>query len=328
MELYPICDETLTISSSLWYSVSSQGESPSMRVGHTIIHIKEPGSSKGKLYIIGGANPSECFNDIYTLDLNTLQWDKFTHLEQFSARYEHACFKSNKEILIFAGGDQQQNYDDIVAYDYLNNKCRIVELKGAIKPTARTYHNGIAYKDQLVVFGGGNNGKQAVEDSKIYLLNPNNQKWIQLSIKGPSVRHGHVLFNYNDELIYLHGGMNNDTIYSDLWVLNLKQMSWTQLVTDSGPSSRAAHGGVCINKSLYLFGGISPTGSALDDLWKYDIELNKWELIDPFGYKPPCRLDFAYCKIELNDSKQFFMIHGGMDTEGNIFDDCFIIQFD
>ena len=96
------------------------------------------------------------------------------------------------------------------------------------------------------------------------------------------------------------------------------------------------------------------------------LENNQWSLIEIFGYKPPARLDFAYCKIkmphsnvniesslsqlsienngnkadedtktsELNQENEpneknkvsdFFLIHGGMDTEGNIFDDLFFI---
>ena len=61
------------------------------------------------------------------------------------------------------------------------------------------------------------------------------------------------------------------------------------------------------------------------------------------GYKPPSRLDFAYCKAifgvkqnqsnEQNDETKiedqvFLVIHGGMDTEGNFFDDTFLISLE
>jgi hypothetical protein len=87
---------------------------------------------------------------------------------------------------------------------------------------------------------------------------------------------------------------------------------------------------------------------------------NQWFLIEIFGHKPPCRLDFAYCKasiiqtdnekdsdgnqntvepitetlqkesaqVDLKNEKEsiFLVIHGGMDTEGNVFDDFFLIN--
>lgn len=335
MELYPICDESMQITPNLWYSVSGTGESPFMRVGHTCIHLVDE-SPNGKLYFIGGANPSECFNDVYILDLNNLNWDKFTDLVNFeTGRYEHACFKSsNNTIYIFGGANQEKNHNDVILFN-TENKCEKFEALNSITPTARTYHCGVSFKEQLIVFGGGECGKTAVSDSSVYILNPKIKKWISLQLKDdqPDVRHGHVMINHNDEFVYLTGGMNDSRVYDDLWILDLKKMKWKKIESnDVKPCARAAHGAVSINKFLYLFGGMDSDGNVLNDLWKYDIELNKWSIIEIFGYKPPPRLDFAYCKVEIKKNEQYiksyFFIHGGMDNEGNIFDDGFIILLD
>ena len=147
------------------------------------------------------------------------------------------------------------------------------------------------------------------------------------------------MINKNEEIIYLHGGMNGDTIFDDLWALDLKSIAWKKIIfkhDDTKPCARAAHGGISVDKLLFIFGGIDSSGNALNDLWKYDNELNQWSNIEIFGYKPPPRLDFAYCKVKIlendqssnnvNKFKTFFVIHGGMDNEGNVFDDCFIIN--
>lgn len=335
MELYPICDETLNLNANIWYSMSGTGESPFMRVGHTCVHVKDD-TQHGKLYLIGGANPSECFNDVYILDLNTLSWDKLSDIdssELSQGRYEHACFAaSSKYVYVFGGADQEKNYNDLVGLNLEKQQMEKIELAGVVQPEARTYHCGVSFRDQLVVFGGGSSGKTPVNDSNVYIWNPTQKKWISLSLKceQPSVRHGHVMLNYNDELIYMFGGMNNDTLFDDLWVLDLKKMTWNRQTSSDEvkPSARAAHGGVCINNNLYIFGGMDAHGNVLDDLWKYDILTNKWTQLDVFGYKPPARLDFAYCKVSLNESDAFFLVHGGMDNQGNIFDDCFLIKLD
>ena len=122
MEFYPICDETLALSTNLWYSLSGSGESPFMRVGHTIIHyknIQNNNSDRGSLLVIGGANPSECFKDCYSLDLNKLAWDKFEDPKHFeTGRYEHACFQAKDgQVYIFAGADQEKNFNDVIRFD-------------------------------------------------------------------------------------------------------------------------------------------------------------------------------------------------------------------
>lgn len=86
----------------------------------------------------------------------------------------------------------------------------------------------------------------------------------------------------------------------------------------------------------------------VEELYNFQVQ-NQWSFIEIFGYKPPSRLDFAYCKmsfIKSNENKaesseeqavesadqkklyNFLVIHGGMDTEGNVFDDLFIINLE
>ena len=122
-------------------------------------------------------------------------------------------------------------------------------------------------------------------------------------------------------------------------------------------------------------------------------ESNEWSEVEVFGYKPPSRLDFAYCKLSIlnnevvieeassegcdgvsrkekegvghellmankiqeldllmgNEEKKadllkkvvpassvgsemrmfhYLVVHGGMDTEGNVHEDCFLINLE
>lgn len=122
MEIFPIFDENSKITKNIWYSISGDGESPFMRVGHSIVHTKDNSpNSKGKFYIIGGANPSGSFNDVSVLDMDTLSWDKFDDdLENFEkGRYEHACLldNQNNQILIFGGSNEDGALNDFLKFD-------------------------------------------------------------------------------------------------------------------------------------------------------------------------------------------------------------------
>jgi Rab9 effector protein with kelch motifs len=288
MELYPIIDDTFKINPNIWYNLKGNGEHPMMRVGHTVNHIIDSNTNdkddRGKLYFIGGANPSGCFNDVYIFDLNTLSWDKIEDVKNFeTGRYEHASLSIDKQIYIFGGADQQETFNDILNFNTESNQCQKViidESNSKKSPSPRTIHNATCYKGQLIIFGGGAAGKSCIEDKQIYLYNPKNNKWISLTINSeqqPDVRHGHVMFNYNDEQIYLHGGMNGDSYYDDLWSLDLKIMKWSEVKFNKSDSSkypckRAAHGGVCIDNKFYIFGGLdAKNGCALDDLWMFNV---------------------------------------------------------
>jgi N-acetylneuraminic acid mutarotase len=284
MELFPIYEENIEISPKIWYSLSGIGESPMMRVGHTLIHLNfaknnENEEEKGKLFLIGGANPSGSFNDVYIFDMNKLNWDKLVDLENFEiGRYEHSCFFSDKDrhVYIFGGASENGNLNEILQFDFESeNICKKMNNESTNKPSARTIHGGVVYKNQLLIFGGGLSGNQPVDDEKVYIYNPSTDKWISLNIQGesPQQRHGHLMLNFQDEMIFLHGGMNLEHIYDDLWCLNLKTIKWQRVNYDTNkpyPQPRAAHGGITINKNIYIFGGLSKSGQALDDLWKYN----------------------------------------------------------
>ncbi|KAF5401790.1 hypothetical protein PHET_04777 [Paragonimus heterotremus] len=126
------------------------------------------------------------------------------------------------------------------------------------------------------------------------------------------------------------------------------------------PRARAAHGGVCVplpttserfEVMIFVFGGVSEVG-ALKDMFCFHTGTNQWTEIELCCPVPKARLDFAYClftqtldlmtdnalsKLNLKTGKQilsctssrllrqYFFIHGGMDTEGNVFDDAWTI---
>jgi N-acetylneuraminic acid mutarotase len=283
MEIYPIYEQNTEIAPNLWYSLSGQGESPCMRVGHSIVQVKDENNKhdKGKLCIVGGANPSELFSDIYMFDLENLSWDRFDDFEQFKpGRYEHACIyeKKEKNIFIYGGCTETGNCNDVFKVDLEKKTCESVICKNSA-PTARTIHSGVMYKNQLVIFGGGAATKTPVPDQNVYIFDPPSYKWISLNIskdsKTPITRQGHLLINYNDQLIILHGGLNENELFDDLWSVDFNKMEWKEIFFSKEesrfPLKRAAHGGVSINNNIYIFGGIGPDNAALDDLWKFDL---------------------------------------------------------
>lgn len=153
----------------------------------------------------------------------------------------------------------------------------------------------------------------------------------------PEQRHGHCLLSLGNNRLYLHGGMDGRTFFSSFYSIDIDENPprWTEHPSSSSsPSARAAHGGVSIENSstLFIFGGFSRNGQALNDTWSWSANNQQWTEILCRSLPRP-RLDFACCLVEFidddHDSKKtipYMFIHGGTDTQGEVFDDCFLLR--
>ncbi|ESO91673.1 hypothetical protein LOTGIDRAFT_121915 [Lottia gigantea] len=362
MELHPILELDTKPNDNLWYVVSALGDSPSMRVGHTCTFVKNISGGQGRVYVIGGANPSGSFGEVYILDLETLTWDTLD-TPGFKARYEHVAFipKSYPDkIYIFGGADQTGNLNDVQILDLVSNDWSTMTVQGT-PPSPRTHHTTAVVGNKLVVYSGGHSGAEPVGDRKVHILDVTTCTWSAPSFNGepPKPRHGHLMLAVGKK-VYVHGGMASSTFYDDLHVLDFEKGAWSSIKKKkTSPSARAAHGGVVSGTDIYTFGGMNKDG-ALDELYKLDTITNTWCQLKLDGPPPASRLDFGICVIEIErdladventaitsegentkesvekvqppngtengpqpemKTYKLCFINGGMDTQGEIFDD-------
>jgi len=140
------------------------------------------------------------------------------------------------------------------------------------------------------------------------------------------------------------------TLYEGLYMIDLEELdvcltepvSWI-LIENTGkkPAGRAAHGMTrspeSSPNSFYIFGGLGEHGG-LNDLWRWDVDAKTWtELINPKEndvgnrYHPCPRFDFAMTSIrvvdkESGDLMDFLVLHGGMNSQGDLYNDLWAIQ--
>lgn len=94
MELHPILERGAVPSPGLWYVIPScEDRCPTMRVGHTATQIGD------KIYVIGGANPSGSFSDVYILDLTAMTWDTVDCHGSLKARFVVGLWLLNRDDL-------------------------------------------------------------------------------------------------------------------------------------------------------------------------------------------------------------------------------------
>ncbi|XP_070286788.1 rab9 effector protein with kelch motifs isoform X1 [Myotis yumanensis] len=354
-----------------WYTLTPAGDSPCARVGHSCSYFPPVGDAKrGKVFIVGGANPNRSFSDVHTMDLETHQWD-LAISEGLLPRYEHASFVPSctpHSIWVFGGANQSGNRNCL---QVLNPETRTWTTPEVTTPppSPRTFHtSSAAIGNQLYVFGGGERGTQPVQDVKLHVFDANTLTWSQPETLGkpPSPRHGHVMVAAGTKL-FIHGGLAGDRFYDDLHCIDISDMKWQKLSpTGAAPTGCAAHSAVAVGKHLYVFGGMTPTG-ALDTMYQYHTEKQHWTLLKFDTSLPRGRLDHCMCVIpwpvmctseedpnpvtlncdaekgnsadkgvtqdgdsheESQTDSLLCFVFGGMNTEGEIYDDCIVTVVD
>ncbi|XP_038960700.1 rab9 effector protein with kelch motifs isoform X11 [Rattus norvegicus] len=300
------------------YTLTCPGDKPCPRVGHSCSYFPPVGEAeKGKVFIVGGANPNQSFSDVHTMDLGTHRWDTATR-EGLLPRYEHASFLpscSPHSIWVFGGADQS----------------------------------------------GNRNCLQVMNPDTLTWAQPETHG------SPPSPRHGHAMVAAGTKL-FIHGGLAGDRFFDDLHCIDIGDMSWQKLgPTGTAPVGCAAHAAVAVGHHVYVFGGMTATG-ALNTMYKYHTEKQHWTILQFDTSLPPGRLDHSMCVIpwpvmsasdtedsgsvilSLQDEKGdaaekpetrsggsreespttllLCFVFGGMNTEGEIYDDCLVTVVD
>lgn len=285
-----------------WYVMTTAGDHPSVRVGHTAVHVRGMSDGDaGKLYVIGGANPSGPFCETFVLDLNTRCWD-IIDSPGLRPRYEHAAYVPDSKpgkIYVFGGASQAGNMNDLQVLDTCTGTWSTLAPAGS-PPAPRTHHTTASVGDRLIVYSGGHAGADPVGDRQVHCFDAASEAWSVLTLLGdsPKPRHGHAMAVVGQK-VFVHGGMAGSTFYDDLHVLDLERKAWSSVKKKrSFPCSRAAHGMMTCGTDVYVFGGMNRDG-ALDDLHKLDTTSMTWTRIELQGPAPACRLDMAVCMVEL-----------------------------
>jgi N-acetylneuraminic acid mutarotase len=273
MELHPFLEHDTRPNAGWWYVMTTTGEHPSMRVGHTAVHVcGASDGDAGRVYVIGGANPSGPFCETFVLDLNSRCWDTVDS-PGLRPRYEHAAFvpasKAGK-IYVFGGANQAGNMNDIQVLDTDTNVWTTLNPAGTA-PAPRTHHTTACVGDKLIVYSGGHTGADPVGDRQVHCFDAAREEWTVVAVRGdpPKPRHGHAMAAVGSKVL-VHGGMAGATFYDDLHVLDLDRQAWSAVKKKRAfPCARAAHAMMAVGSDVYVFGGMNRQG-ALDDLHKLD----------------------------------------------------------
>ncbi|XP_059163065.1 kelch domain-containing protein 10-like [Physella acuta] len=175
-------------------------------------------------------------------------------------------------------------------------------------PESRQHPCVCGHDDAIIVFGGLGAGGFGLSD--LWAYNINTKNWSQESDKSknsslPSGRGQSAVWCYNSSM-YVFGGMSHNSVFHDMWRLNLTSLTWTRLwdedslnvtysslkspmnVTIRRPMGRNGAAAWVSDDTFYLFGGntdptfaynLQQTSGLASDLWKYHPSHNSWHFV-------------------------------------------------
>ncbi|XP_054169090.1 kelch domain-containing protein 2-like [Oppia nitens] len=215
------------------------------------------------LYMFGGYTEEGNSNQLFRLNLKNFQWKQLEPLgKRPLACDKSVCWIYDNKMYLFGGYGcvpietrDERNFDFV--YDPKSH-----------------WHYPRGWNNQLVY----------------YDLTFNQWVWFKTEGKVPIPRAAHAVAKVGHK-VYIFGGRHEELRMNDIYSLDMKQMSWTEVYSfndnneTSVPIGRSWHSFTPLSdKQIILYGGFSQDNKPLSDCWALDIESMTWSTIDlPFN---------------------------------------------
>jgi hypothetical protein len=273
------------ISLEKWEEVND-GQNPGGRTDHSMIF--EPSSSN--IYLFGGSDESNLFNDVWIFNTSSELWELVHSGKGTAPTPRRGCGmiydSEHHQILVFGGTDFSIYYNDIWKFDLLTKSWFKLTV-GMPKPSVRTDLDMVydGTNNYIYMFGGFD-GTNYRDD--FWKFDVGIGAWSQitpLGLKKPLDRSFHkMIFDNQNGRIYLFGGLyltisDVKEYRADFWYYDIAGNQWHQPEDGNAPSPRSSHAMILdsTKNEIYISGGYS--NEMHEDLWRYKIDQNRWDSI-------------------------------------------------
>ncbi|KAI8091536.1 hypothetical protein BDF21DRAFT_376285 [Thamnidium elegans] len=202
----------LNLHSKQWTRIQMEGVQPTERSGHSAV------AHEGVMYIWGGQNEGNYFNDLFIFNSSTFsttpRWEQLGYNNECpEARSGHISQFFENKLFIFGGTDGQRLFDDIWSFDLHTGLWTRIEAEG-FNPAARESCASAMVDDVIYIIGG--KGENGVELNDLCAYKIRHRRWFRFQNMGPSPspRHGLTMTAVRDKL-YVLGGDNETARLDD-----------------------------------------------------------------------------------------------------------------
>ncbi|XP_053992752.1 rab9 effector protein with kelch motifs-like [Hylaeus volcanicus] len=273
--------------SSIWSNPNIAGDSPEPRAAHSTNLINE-----NKVYLFGGWNGKKALNDLYVIDVETMQCTQLLSENTPSIRNNHAAVSVVNDLYIHGGHNGVHWLDDFYVFNTQTMVWREISMCSR-SPGARSCHTLSRVKDNLYMFGG-HNGSQFFNDIEIFSLHT--MTWTQLKTSGqpPPSRNSHVM-SVLDTKLFLFGGYNANRYFTEIHIFDTETLCWsTPIITGTIPVTLRGHTASVVNDWIFIFGGYDGYDTS-NRIYIFDTINLKWNYINPTEETPIKRQKHTAC---------------------------------
>ena len=301
-------------SSNQWELVRFRGVLPRARNSHTAVVCT------GNLYIFGGWDAGEFYDDMYALHSHCTAWSQIVPISSTKpcGRMGHSSSVYRHSMFVFGGFNHPDTLQDLWEYNFALSRWE-EHISAGSPPQDRYRHSSVVLDDRLVIFGGLNAQRERFNDVHIYELNQRCWFKLEFSTDVPSPRSLHQAVCVAD-VMYILGGVGESEKLGDVWRLSSRQTlaappdneaGWT-LLSPAGLVPRTGHVACMSSQHIYVFGGQGEDGSLVSGMQVFDLSQRVWTSIESdVARKAPCHRSGAKA-VAWDDA---FVVFGGSSTE-------------
>ncbi|ORY92943.1 hypothetical protein BCR35DRAFT_349243, partial [Leucosporidium creatinivorum] len=272
-----------------------------------------------------------CFKDVWKLDCDTFVWSKPKVTGEIPpVTRAHTATLVDRRLFIFGGGDGPHYYNDTYIFDTLSHTWTKPTILG-VPPSRRRAHTSVLYGHLLLIFGGGNGANALNDVHSLDVSNLEKLEWKEVKTRGRKpIARGYHSMNLVGSKAVVFGGSDGTECFSDVFVLDLETLLWTEVKPDLTPDlyglgtgiesfPRLSHTCTTVGSYLFIVGGHDGV-SFSSDILLFNLVTLQWEPRPTSGLPPSPR---GYHATILHDSR--ILIFGGFNGQA-VFDEVWTLD--
>ncbi|KAL6130317.1 hypothetical protein ACLB2K_068698 [Fragaria x ananassa] len=313
-----------------WVALPVSGSRPPARYKHAAVVVHE------NLYIVGGSRNGRHLSDVQVFDFRNLLWSTIK-LNASSNNFEdsgvqevvpptssHNLVKWGNKLLVI-GGNSKKLSDKIIVWfiDLETHLSGVMETSGKV-PAARAGQSTTLVGSRLIMFGGEDRSRKLLNDVNVLDLETMTWDVMDTSQTPPAPRYDHTAAVHAERYLLIFGGCSHSSFFSDLHVLELQAMEWSQpQVQGDLVAPRAGHAGITIGENWYIVGGGDNKNGCPETL---ALNMSKlvWSVSTTVKQRDPLASEgLTVCSVNL-DGKKHLVAFGGYN--GNYSNEVFVMR--
>ncbi|XP_022279537.1 rab9 effector protein with kelch motifs isoform X3 [Canis lupus familiaris] len=321
MKLLPVLEPGDKPRKATWYTLTPPGDSPCARVGHSCSYLPPVGDAKrGKVFIVGGADPNRSFSDVYTMDLATRTWTmpEVTSCPPSPRTLHTSSAAIGNQLYVFGGGERgAQPVQDVKLHVFDANSLTWSQPETLGKPPSPRHGHVMVAAGTKLFIHGGLAGDKFYDD--LHCIDIRDMKWQELSPTGapPTGCAAHSAVAVGKHL-YIFGGMTPTGALDTMYQYHIEKQHWTLLKFDNFlPPGRLDHSMCVIPWPVRCMSEKEDSNSATLNYDTEEGDSTDQGVTQGGDSHEESQTDTLLC-----------FVFGGMNTEGEVYSDCIVTVVD